>query len=129
MAVTLMIMCTNHVLYAHDICILLPPASAMQALSDICYMSLVLTMTSYLQICPRFVQGITKKLCDPMVNIHGAKCDVLSAVLNPPLRKASLSNFVLHFWNNIFGNQKNFSWTFRTYKSTVTIHLKYRFIL
>ena len=36
-------------------------------------------------------------------------------------------NFVLHFWNNIIGYQKNFSVTFRTYKSTVTVHLNYWF--
>ena len=30
-------MCINHVLYAHDICLLAPTASAMQTLLDICY--------------------------------------------------------------------------------------------
>ena len=30
-------MCINHVLYADDICLLAPTASAMQALLDVCY--------------------------------------------------------------------------------------------
>ena len=30
-------MCTNHVMYADDICLLAPTASAMQSLLDVCY--------------------------------------------------------------------------------------------
>ena len=30
-------MCINHVLYADDICVLAPSASAMQSLLDVCY--------------------------------------------------------------------------------------------
>ena len=37
MLVVIFMMCTNHVLYADDICLLAPSASAMQLLIDVCY--------------------------------------------------------------------------------------------